>query len=119
MKEVHTGVYIYILRYQCATSCEGGSLQLKTPCARTAFDVIQQLQATQQATLQQLQSMQGGSAAPPPPPPPPPPDVPAGSPAVEVDESAWWYQGPRTCRRCGQKAYLRQGICYNMECVPR
>lgn len=86
------------------------------------MDVIQQLQATQQVTMQQLQAMQGAIPPVPPPPPPPPPPAPAAeAPAAEgtamVDENAWWYQGPRTCRKCGQKAYLRQGVCYNMECV--
>ena len=42
---------------------------------------------------------------------------PAAEGTAMVDENAWWYQGPRTCRKCGQKAYLRQGVCYNMECV--
>ena len=79
--------------------------------------------------MQQLQAMQGAippvPPVPPPPPPPPPPapaaEAPAEAPAAEgtamVDENAWWYQGPRTCRKCGTKGIpqarcLRQyGMC--------
>lgn len=86
------------------------------------MDVIRQMQVTQQLTFQQLQALSNASAPVaggvvlPPPPPPPPADPPAEAP---VDEGSWWYQGPRTCRKCGQKSYLRQNICYNMDCVSK
>jgi len=34
------------------------------------------------------------------------------------DEDQWWYQGPRFCLKCKTKSYLRQNICFNMNCVP-
>lgn len=70
---------------------------------RTAFDVIRQMQQTQQQTLEQLQSLQNlsGTGVPPatvPPqvaPGPAEPGVPAGEPEPEGgDERDWWYQGP-------------------------
>ena len=34
------------------------------------------------------------------------------------DEDDPSYPGSRMCKRCQTKSYLRQGICYNMACVP-
>lgn len=97
------------------------------------MEVIRGMQATQQMTLQQLQVLQAAAGGPGPGPSPAPqpgvtdagsvPDPAAATPPnpeggeAEVDESAWWYQGPRTCRKCNQRTYLRGGICYNMDCV--
>ena len=63
--------------------------------------------------LMQLQQLQGLQAAQPAPTPPQEPEVPGQ--AVETQEGDWWYQGPRTCHKCGQKCSLGGGICYNME----
>ena len=81
---------------------------------RTALTAVQQIQQMQQLQMQQMQALQSGqpvqSAQ---------PDGQVAQPAepAETQETDWWYQGLRTCRKCGQKSYLRGGICYNMECV--
>lgn len=86
------------------------------------MEVIRNMQAAQQTTLEQLQVLQAAAGVPPSPAlptagaDPAPPPSPAGGEA-EVDENAWWYQGPRTCRKCNQRTYLRGGVCYNMDCV--
>ena len=65
-----------------------------------------------------LQSAQVGSAAPTEAAPNPAPEV---APTEEVgllDESQWWSEGPRFCWKCKTKNYLRQNVCFNMNCVP-
>lgn len=97
---------------------------------RTALNVIQQMQQMQMQMQQvQLQGVQLQGA-----PHPAPPQVvsaapteAAPNPTHEVaptqeagikDEDQWWYQGPRFCLKCKTKSYLRQNICFNMNCVP-
>lgn len=45
------------------------------------------------------------------------PAAPAPGQASPTEEEPDW-QGPRLCTRCGKHTYLREGVCYNMECVP-
>lgn len=95
-----------------------------------ALNVIQQMQQMQMQMQQvQLQGVQLQGA-----PHPAPPQVvsaapteAAPNPTHEVaptqeagikDEDQWWYQGPRFCLKCKTKSYLRQNICFNMNCVP-
>ena len=80
---------------------------------RTALAAVQQMQQMQQMQLQQTQALQPAQPA------PTPPQEAWQEPvqAAETQETDWWYQGPHTCQRCGQKSYLRGGICYNVERV--
>ena len=80
---------------------------------------MQQMQENLRLQQQMLQQIQGGAGT-------PTPSGEAGSelPAAEPgpgspteEEQQWWYQGPRTCRSCGKQAYLRSGVCWNMQCV--
>ena len=81
---------------------------------RTALTAVQQIQQMQQMQMQQMQASQSAQPA-----QSAPVDGQVAQPAepAETQETDWWYQGPGTCRKCGQKSYLRGGICYNMECV--
>lgn len=89
--------------------------------ARVALQVVQQMQQQQtnqfnlmMGLVQQIQGHSNPGSNPPPPPPPPPASDPGG-PAADEPDYAW--QGVRMCARCGQRSYLREGVCFNLECV--
>ena len=82
---------------------------------RMALQVVQQMQSQQNVQMNMMMSLvgqvqgqvQSGSAG-------AAPDA-GGTPK---DDGSSDFQGVRYCQRCGKNAYLREGVCFNMECVP-
>lgn len=79
-----------------------------------ALQVVQQMQSQQNIQMNMMMSLvgqvqgqvQSGSAG-------AAPDA-GGTPQ---DDGSSDFQGVRYCQRCGKNAYLREGVCFNMECV--
>ena len=80
-----------------------------------ALQVVQQMQSQQNVQMNMMMSLvgqvqgqvQSGSAG-------AAPDA-GGTPK---DDGSSDFQGVRYCQRCGKNAYLREGVCFNMDCVP-
>jgi hypothetical protein len=90
--------------------------------ARIALQVVQQMQQQQNAQMNMMmtlvQQVQGQAVPGVPPAGSPPGDTPA--PTSEGDAGTYHGsdQGVRMCSRCGKVAYLREGVCFNLECEP-
>ena len=92
------------------------------------FQVVQQMQQQQNMQMNMMMNLvqQVQTRPVPPPPPPGPPATPPPTPAEEAPPDtpgggAEVYhgseQGVRMCSRCGKVAYLREGVCFNLDCV--
>lgn len=91
---------------------------------RVALQVVQQMQQQQNMQMNMMmnlvQQVQTGHAAPPPgppatPPPSPPEEAPPSGGGAEAYHGS--EQGVRMCSRCCKVAYLREGVCFNLDCV--
>ena len=80
-----------------------------------ALQVVQQMQSQQNVQMNMMMSLvgqvqgqvQSGSAG-------AAPDA-GGTPK---DDGSSDFQGVRYCQRCGKNAYLREGVCFDMQYVP-
>lgn len=90
--------------------------------ARIALQVVQQMQQQQNVQMNMMmtlvQQVQGQAVPEVPSVGSPPGDTPA--PTSEGDAGTYHGsdQGVRMCSRCGKVAYLREGVCFNLDCEP-